>query len=303
MNIFITGGSGFLGKHLSNFLIKQDHKVTIFDNFSNSNSKISPTSDKIKIIEGDILDYSKLSKSMQNMELVIHLAAQISVKDSINHPENTIKINVEGTQNILKSCLENKIKNSIAASTAAVFGDQSIMPLTEDSPKNPISPYGKSKLIMEEKILEFSKQNNFNSIILRFFNLYGPGQSTQYAGVITKFLENIKNNSNLMIYGRGEQTRDFIHIDDAISAFDLAIKNIYGKSGEIYNVGSGQSATILKLAQSLLKISGKDLKIIHKSELEGDIIHSLTSIDHITTDLGFIPKISLEKGLKQFFVN
>jgi UDP-glucose 4-epimerase len=301
MNIFITGGSGFLGKHLSIFLIKQNHKVTIFDNFSNSNSEIFPTNDKIKIIEGDILDYFKLSKSMQNMELVIHLAAQISVKNSIDNPKNTIRINVEGTQNILKSCMENNTKNFIAASTAAVFGDQSIVQLTENSPKNPISPYGKSKLMMEEKILEFSKQNNFNSIILRFFNLYGHGQSPQYAGVITKFLENIKNNTNLEIYGSGKQTRDFIHIDDAITAFDLAIKNINHKTGEIYNVGSGQSTTILELAQSILKISGKDLKIIHKSESEGDITHSLTSIDHITNDLSFTPKIPLEKGLKQFF--
>ena len=301
MNIFITGGAGFLGSHLTQFLIDQGHTVTIFDNFSNSNSKIFLNDDKVKLIEGDIIDYSKLSISMKNIELVIHLAAQISVKDSLKNPENTIKINVNGTQNLLKSCVDNKIKNFIAASSAAIFGDQSIMPLIEESPKNPISPYGKSKLLMEEKILEFSKQNNFNSIILRFFNLYGFGQSTQYAGVITKFLENIKNNSNLMIYGKGEQTRDFIHVDDAISTFDLAIKNINQKIGEIYNVGSGQSITILELAQSILKISKKDLKIIHKPELEGDIIQSLTSIEHIVTDMGFTPKISLEKGLKQFF--
>ena len=301
MNIFITGGAGFLGSHLTQFLINQGHTITIFDNFTNSNSKIFLNGDKVKLIEGDVIDYSKLSKSMNNIELVIHLAAQISVKDSLKNPENTIKINVDGTQNLLKSCIENKIKNFIAASSAAVFGDQSIMPLTEESPKNPISPYGKSKLLMEEKILEFSKQNNFNSIILRFFNLYGLGQSIQYAGVITKFLENIKNNSNLMIYGKGEQTRDFIHVDDAISTFDLAIKNINQKIGEIYNVGSGQSITILELAQSLLKISKKNLKIIHKPELDGDIIQSLTSIEHIATDMGFTPKISLEKGLTQFF--
>jgi UDP-glucose 4-epimerase len=303
MNIFITGGSGFLGSHLTNFLINQGHNITIFDNFSNSDSKISLSDNKLNIIQGDILDFPKLSTSMKNMECVIHLAAQISVKDSINNPENTLKINVEGTQNLLESCLENKISNFIAASSAAVFGNQSIMPLTEESPKKPISPYGKSKLTMEEKISEFSNIYNLNSIILRFFNLYGPKQSSQYAGVITKFLENIKNNVNLEIYGTGEQTRDFIHIDDAISTFDLAIKNIEGKAGKIYNVGSGTSTSILELAQLFLKISGKDLKIIHKSELEGDIIHSLTSIDHITNDLGFTPKISLEKGLKRFFTD
>ncbi len=301
MNIFITGGTGFLGCHLTKFLINQDHNITIFDNFSNSNSEIPLIDDKIKIIEGDILDNSFLSDSMKNMELVIHLAAQISVKDSIKNPETTMKINVQGTQNILDSCLENKISNFIAASSAAVFGNQSEMPLTEESTKNTISPYGKSKLIMEEKILEFSKQNDLNSIILRFFNLYGIGQSPQYAGVITKFLEKIKKNMNLEIYGSGEQTRDFIHIDDATRCFDLAMKNIDGKIGKIYNVGSGTSTTILELAQLLLKISRKNLEIIFKPQLEGDILHSQTSIKQISNDLDFTPKISLREGLENFF--
>jgi len=300
MKIFITGGSGFLGTYLTKFLINQGHNITIFDNFSNSNS-IQSINNKIKIIQGDILNYSKLSNSIENTDLVIHLAAQISVKDSINNPKNTMRINVEGTQNLLDSCVENRVSNLITASTAAVFGNQSIVPLTEESPKNPISPYGKSKLIMEEKILEFSKQNNLNSIILRFFNLYGIGQSPQYAGVITKFLENIKKNINLEIYGSGKQTRDFIHIDDAISCFDFTIKNIDGKIGKIYNVGSGSSTTILELAQLLLKISRKNIPIIFKSSLKGDIVHSYTSIKQITNDLGFTPKISLQKGLEQFF--
>ena len=299
MDIFITGGTGFVGTHLTKFLINQGHTVTIFDNFSNSKSILSITN-KIKIIEGDILDYSKLFDSMKNMELVIHLAAQISVKDSIINPDKTMKINVQGTQNILKSCIENKIQNFIAASSAAVFGNPSTMPLIEEYLKNPVSPYGKSKLMMEEKIIEFSKIHKLNSIILRFFNLYGPGQSPQYAGVITKFLEHIKKDTNLEIYGNGKQTRDFIHIDDAIGSFDLAIKKIDGKVGKIYNVGSGTSITILELAQLLLEISEKNLKIIHKLELEGDIIHSQTSIEQITDDLGFTPKISLENGLKQF---
>jgi len=301
MNIFITGGSGFLGTHLTKFLINQGHHITIFDNFSNSNSNFFSIDNKIRIIEGNILDYSKVFDSMKNMELVIHLAAQISVKDSIENPENTMKINVQGTQNLLESCIENKTSNFIAASSAAVFGNPSDIPLTEESLKNPISPYGKSKLMMEEKILEFSKQHKLNSIILRFFNLYGIGQSLQYAGVITKFLENIKKNTTLEIFGTGEQTRDFIHVNDAVNSFDLAIKNIDGKIGKIYNVGSGTRTTILKLAYLLLKISGKNLKIIHKPQLEGDISHSQTSIEQITNDLGFTPKISLQKGLEQFF--
>ena len=300
MHILITGGTGFLGSHLSTFLSKQGHTITIFDNFSNSKSKIS-TNNKIKIIEGDILNYSVLSNSMKSVDLVIHLAAQISVKDSIKNPEKTIEINVQGTQNMLDSCVENKIHNFIAASSAAVFGNQCIMPLTENSKKKPISAYGESKLLMEEKIIEFSKQNNLNSIILRFFNLYGTGQSKQYAGVITKFLENIKKNRNLEIYGTGRQTRDFINVDDAVNSFNLAIKKIDGKVGKIYNVGSGTSITIYELAKLLLEISGKNLEIICKPPLVGDIVHSQTLTKSITNELGFIPKIPLKKGLEQFF--
>ena len=300
MNIFITGGSGFLGTHLTKFLINQGHHITIFDNFSNSNSKFFSIDNKIRIIEGNILDYSKVFDSMKNMELVIHLAAQISVKDSIENPENTMKINVQGTQNLLESCIENKTSNFIAVSSAAVFGNPSDIPLTEESLKKPISPYGKSKLMMEEKIIDFSKKHNLNSIILRLFNLYGQGQSPEYAGVITKFLERIREDKPLEIYGKGNQTRDFIHVDDATECINLAIKKLDGNTETIYNVGSGKIISILDLAHLLLKLSGKELPINYKPEIEGDILHSQTSISLVRKELGFEPQISLEEGLSRF---
>lgn len=297
MNIFITGGMGFVGLHLSSYFVNQNYKVTIFDNYANS--KIQKLKDpNIKIIKGDILDYQLLSKSLQNIDVVIHLAAQISVTDSIKDPDNTMRINVDGTQNMLDACLENNVKNFIAISTAAVFGNQNTT-LAENSKADPISPYGKSKLLMEKRITDFSKKHNLNSVILRFFNLYGPGQSPQYAGVITKFLENIRKNKPLEIYGNGSQTRDFIHIDDAIECINLAIKNI--KTGKIYNVGSGKSTSILELANLLLKLSGKNLPINFKPEIKGDILHSRTSIALVKKELGFEPKVSLREGLSRLF--
>ena len=298
MNIFITGGAGFIGSHLFRYLSNQGDKITIFDNFSNS-SNINLADPNIKIIKGDILDYQLLSKSLNDTEIVIHLAAQISVTDSIQDPDNTIKVNVDGTQNVLDACMKNNVKNFIAISTAAVFGNQDTV--DENSKTDPISPYGKSKLLMEEKIIDFSKKHNFNSVILRFFNLYGPGQSPQYAGVITKFLENIKKDKPLVIYGNGSQTRDFIHIDDAVECINLAIKNIEGKTGKIYNVGSGKSTSILEIANLLLKLSGKNLPIIFKPEIKGDILYSKTSIAQAKKELGFEPKISLQEGLSRFF--
>ena len=298
MNILITGGMGFLGTYLSEYLNKQSHKITIFDNFSNSQMKKLDST--IQIIEGDILDYPLLSKSLNNIEVVIHLAAQISVTKSIEDPDDTLKINVNGTQNVLDACLEHNIRNFISVSTAAVFGTTSVIPLTENSTPNPISPYGRSKLMMEEKIIDFSKKHNLNSIILRLFNLYGQGQSPEYAGVITKFLERIRENKPLEIYGKGNQTRDFIHVDDATECINLAIKKLDGNTGKIYNVGSGKIISILDLAHLLLKLSGKELPINYKPEIEGDILHSQTSISLVRKELGFEPQISLENGLSRF---
>jgi len=298
MNILITGGMGFIGSYLSNYLFNKDNKISIYDNFSNSPNHMSESN--FKIIHGDILDRVLLSKSLKTIDIVIHLAAQISVTESLKNPENTIKINVQGTQNILDACLENNIKNFIAISTAAVFGNQDIMPLTEHSKTCPISAYGKSKLLMEKKIVDFSKNNNFNSIILRFFNLYGLGQSSEYAGVITKFLQRITENKPLEIYGTGNQTRDFLHIDDAVKCIDLAIRHLDGNVGKIYNVGTGNCINILNLAHLLLKLSRKELPINFKSEIKGDILNSETSIDLVKKELGFQPKILLEEGLGIF---
>jgi len=299
MNIFITGGAGFIGSHLIRYLNNHGNTITVFDDFSNS-SNIQLLDSNVKIIEGNILDYPLLSKSLKNIETVIHLAAQISVFDSIKDPQRTMKINVTGTQNVLDACVENNVKNFVAISSAAIFGNQNTV-LTENSKPQPVSPYGQSKLLMEKTIMNFSKKHTLNSIILRFFNLYGPGQSSQYAGVITKFLENIRDHKPLEIYGNGSQTRDFMHIDDAIECIHLAIQNINKNTVKIYNVGSGTSTSILEIANQLLELSGKNLPINFKSQIKGDILYSRTSIALVKKELGFEPRISLHKGLSKFF--
>ncbi|HUS48553.1 MAG TPA: GDP-mannose 4,6-dehydratase, partial [Candidatus Paceibacterota bacterium] len=174
MNFFITGGAGFIGSHLVSTLIDLGNKITIYDNFSNSSKeKISTLIKKgVNIIEGDILDYAKLSDSMADHEMIVHLSAQIDVRESIKNPDFTKKVNVDGTLNVLNSCKKNKIKNFIAISSAAVYGNSEELPLQENSPTLPISPYGQSKLDMEKEIENFSKTNNLNSIILRIFNVY-----------------------------------------------------------------------------------------------------------------------------------
>jgi UDP-glucose 4-epimerase len=300
MRIFITGGAGFIGTHLCKKLLELNHEVTVYDNFSNSlqENLISKIKQKITLISGDILDHSKLVTSMKNHDVVIHLAAQISVSESIKNPKFTFDVNVNGTQNVLDACLENNIVKIIATSTAAVYRNTSTkIILDENSPVEPLSPYGKSKLEMENKIIDFTSLHNIDATILRLFNVYGIGQSLEYAGVITKFKENIQNNLPLIIFGDGSAIRDFIHVDDVIDAIILGISP---SKNSIYNIASGTSISISDLAKMMIAISHKYISISYKSSRSGEIMFSDTDISLAKENLKFNPKISLKRGLEQF---
>ncbi|MFB5624259.1 MAG: NAD-dependent epimerase/dehydratase family protein, partial [Nitrosopumilus sp.] len=209
MKILVTGGAGFIGKYLVKSLLK-NNTVTIYDNLESSSEKsIEPlVKQGVCFVKGDILDFELLRKSSVGYDSVIHLAAKSDVVESTLHPEITEKTNVEGTENVLKCCVENDIKKIVFASSAAVYGDSAEIPVTEKSLTNPISPYGKSKLSAEKIIEKTCKENNVGYVIFRMFNVYGKGQNENYSGVITKFLRNITNDEPLVIYGNGEQTRD-----------------------------------------------------------------------------------------------
>jgi len=190
LKIFVTGGAGFVGRNLVKSLIEKNHNVTIFDNLSNSSEKnIKSLLDKVKFVKGDITNYDDISNSIIGSEVVIHLASKINVQESFANPNLTKRVNVDGTKNLLKACKENHIISVITASSAAVYGDckDPNVQLSEDSKTDPISPYGESKLEMEQTVKSFSEQHDINTAILRFFNIYGAGQSPEYAGVITKF--------------------------------------------------------------------------------------------------------------------
>ncbi len=300
MRIFITGGAGFIGIHLCKKLLELNHDVTVYDNFSNSLEEnfISIIKQKVTLISGDILDNSKLVTSMKNHNIVIHLAAKISVPESIKNPKLTFDVNVDGTQNVLNACLQNDITKIIAASTAAVYQNTSTkIILDEASPVEPQSPYGESKLEMENKIIDFASIHNIDATILRLFNVFGIGQSLEYAGVITKFKENIQNNSSLVIFGDGIATRDFVHVYDVVDAIILATSH---SKNSIYNIASGTSTSISNLAETMIAISGKDIEIIYQPSRSGDIMFSATDIPLAKETLKFTPKISLKRGLEQF---
>jgi len=302
MKILITGGAGFIGKHLVKFLLEKGNTVTIFDNFSNSLKKsISELVDSgAELIEGDITNTMKINDSIKNHDLVIHLAAKISVSESIKNPSETFHVNIDGTKNVLEACLKNNIKKLIVASSAAVYGESesSVTKLTEDTEKNPVSPYGESKLRMEQEIREFKSKHSIDCIILRFFNIYGIGQTSEYAGVITKFIERITQEKSLEIFGDGLQTRDFIAIDDVISSIHNAISN--GNSGT-YNIASGKAITIKDLAERMISLSRKKLQIKYTRAKKGEIKYSRADISLAEKEIGFYPEIELD-GIKKLLV-
>jgi len=294
MKIIITGGAGFIGKHLVEFLTKKENKITIFDNFSNSTYKSTMYLQNlgVKIIKGDIRKIEDINTAIKDHEVVIHLAAKISVDESIKNPSETFQTNVEGTKNVLIASKENKIKKIIASSSAAVYGESKAdVKLTEKSKIKPISPYGESKVRMENEIRKFSENQNIDYTILRFFNIYGKNQSPEYAGVITKFIKKIEMNKPLEIFGDGMQIRDFVSVDDVINSIYHSIEN--GKN-QTYNIASGNSITIKQLAKLLIHLSKKDIKIIHNDEKKGDIRFSKADISLAKKELQYFPKYPLE---------
>jgi len=298
MEILVTGGAGFIGKYLVRSLLEKGHIVTIFDNFSNSTKdSISTLIDNgAKIIEGDITKLSEILNAVKDEEIVIHLASKISVLESIKNPSETFRVNVEGTKNVLDACEKNHVKKLIVASSAAVYGEGFFgVKLTESSDTNPISPYGESKVRMEQEIRKFASKHNISCVILRFFNIYGIGQSNEYAGVITKFMERIAQGKSLKIFGDGLQTRDFIVIDDVINSIHNAIS--YNKSGT-YNIASGKVVTVKELAEQMILLSGKKLKIQHTDAQKGDIRNSQANISRARKELCYLPKIDLREGIK-----
>jgi len=297
MQIFITGGAGFIGIHLCKKLLEQNHDVTVFDNFENSSKThfISMFKDSVTVISGDIANYSLLHTSMKNHDIVIHLAAKINIPDSIINPESTFDTNVKGTQNVLDALLSNHISKIVSLSSAAVYLD-TISKIAEFSKTIPSSPYGASKLEMEKKINHFTVQYKIQSIILRLFNVYGSEQSIEYAGVITQFREKINQNLPLIIYGDGSAMRDFIHVNDVVIAIILAMNS---SESNTYNIASGTSTSIVDLAKIMITLSGKPLDIIFKPARSGDILSSISDVSLAKTSLEFIPKISLIDGLKQ----
>jgi UDP-glucose 4-epimerase len=301
--ILVTGGAGFIGSHLVDKLIKVDADVTVLDSLDTGkmeNIAQHEKKDNFHFVRGDIRNLNVVKQLVKDVDAVFNLAAIASVQRSVENPLLVNDVNLEGTLNLLKASVDSNVKRFIQISSAAVYGDTVKLPVQEDSNPKPLSPYAVSKLATENYAKVFNQIYGLETVCLRYFNIYGPRQANnEYSGAITIFVNDLLENQPPKIFGDGKQTRDFVFVEDAVSATMLALTE-NNAVGKIFNIASGKATTINKIVQILQKLMCKpNLKPIHEEPREGDIRHSYASIEKARTLLGYEPKFSLEKGLKK----
>jgi nucleoside-diphosphate-sugar epimerase len=303
LRTLVTGGAGFVGSHIVDKLISADSKVTVVDNLDTGrmeNVAQHKQNRNFHFVKGDIRDFSLVKELVKDVDVVFNFAAIASVQRSVEDPLLVNDVNVKGALNLLKASLGSDVKRFIQASSAAVYGDAQELPVSENSCPMPLSPYAVSKLAAENYAIAFNRIHGLETVCLRFFNIYGPRQANNpYSGVITIFASELLAHRPPKIFGDGEQTRDFVFVEDAVSATIQAFMES-NAVGEIFNIAYGKAVTVNKIAQILQKLTDKnDLKPVHEAPKEGDIRHSKASIEKARTRLGYEPAFSIEEGLKK----
>jgi UDP-glucose 4-epimerase len=298
--VVITGGAGFIGSHLAQELAKEN-EVIILDDFSSGKAKnISGLRGipNVKVVKETILNLPVLHQLFNSIDYVFHLAADPSVVGSIEEPLRTNEVNVTGTLNVLLAARDRKVKKVIYASSSAVYADAPV-PNAETMIPNPTSPYALTKLVGEHYCRIFTQIYGLPTLSLRYFNVYGPRQDTSsdYAAVIPRFIHRILTNQPPIVYGDGEQTRDFIFVGDVVEASILAAEQ--DVVGEVINIACGMSTSISHLADKLITMLGKNLKPSYIDPQPGDIKYSVAEVSKGQGLLGFKPQYSLEEGLSR----
>ena len=299
MQFVVTGGAGFVGSHLVKLLVNDGHKVTVIDNLHKGKKEnLASVINHIKFEKIDIRDFDSMENILKNIDGVFHQAALTVVQDSFERPEEYNDVNVLGTENIFKLGRENGFK-IVYASSSSVYGHKQQTPINENAERKPINPYGKTKLETEYLFEKYSKLDT-KIIGLRYFNIFGEGQTIEYAGVITKFLDRIKDKKSLIIFGDGSQIRDFVSVNDVAKANLMAMtSNI---SNSLVNIGSGHALSILELANMMISISGLSLKPIFKEALHGDIQKSHADISLAEESFNWKAKTKLEDWLEEIII-
>jgi nucleoside-diphosphate-sugar epimerase len=302
-HVLVTGGAGFIGSHIVDRLLENGFEVKVIDDLSTGrldNIKFLIGKSNFRFIKGDIRKRETVKKAVKDVEVVFHAAAFVSVTQSVDNPFIANDVNATGTLNLLEASLSSNVKRFILSSSAAVYGQQDALPIKEEAQPNPDSPYAISKLAAELYTETYYRNYGLETVCLRYFNVYGPRQTNgPYAAVITAFIDHLTRNKPPIIYGDGEQTRDFINAKDVVDANILAMEKNCG--GEIFNIATGSQLTMNKLFEILQILIGKrQIRPIYDKPRPFDIRQSCGDISKANRILGFKPKVSLEKGLLEF---
>jgi nucleoside-diphosphate-sugar epimerase len=299
MRYLVTGGAGFIGSNTVDELVRRGHDVVVLDDLSSGKEEnLAAVRNKITFIKGSITDLEIVQKAMQQAEYVIHLAARTSVPRSVKDPIDTNYVNVDGTLNVLVAARDKKVKRVVFAASSSAYGETPTQPKTEDMLPAPVSPYGVSKYVGELYAQAFNRCYGLENVSLRYFNIFGPRQDSEssYSGVLSRFATAFLDGDRPTVYGDGEQTRDFTHVDNAVQANLLACE-ARGASGKVFNIGTGHSISLNQTLEVLSRISGRVLRARYEAPREGDIRDSLADISSAREQLGYEPTMHFEEGL------
>jgi UDP-glucose 4-epimerase len=304
MKYLITGGCGFIGSHIAEALVSENHDVIIYDNLSSGYEKnIAHIRDKIKFVKADVRDLDTLYKETKDVDYLFHEAALVSVFESVDRPFVNNEVNITGMLNVLAAARANGVRRVVVASSAAVYGNNPELPKVETMRPEPESPYAIGKITDEYYMQVFAKLYGVQTVCLRYFNVFGPRQdpTSMYSGVISKFSDVLKSGGTPTIFGDGQQTRDFVFVKDIVKANILAMHSGKVGLGEVFNVATGKTVSLVQLLEAMCAILGKKVTPVFKEARAGDIRHSSASIQKAVTQLGYSPDYSIDKGIKALF--
>jgi UDP-N-acetylglucosamine/UDP-N-acetyl-alpha-D-glucosaminouronate 4-epimerase len=303
----VTGGAGFIGSHIVEALVTRGEQVRVLDNFSTGKREnlelataVAASRGLLEVVEGDIRDLGTVRQAMAGVNYAIHHAAIVSVQQSMDDPLTTHAVNVTGTLNVLQAAREGGVKRVVLASSCAVYGDNDDLPLQETAAPRPLSPYAASKWAAEVYCQAFTRAYGLSTVCCRYFNVYGPRQdpNSDYAAVIPRFVARMKAGRPPVIYGDGQQTRDFVVVDDVVRATLLACE-VGGNGEQVFNVASGHRVSLLELVDTLNGLLGTSLAPEFAAERVGDIRHSAGAGERLAAQVGYRVDTPLAEGLKK----